>query len=59
MFVLLVLILQIADEIIESMKSGSYRGTPYSEVSLLQAAVAEGWTPEEQQLFFNTDVSGA
>ena len=43
--------MQIADEIIEKMKSGSYRGTPYTKVSLLQAARAEGLTAEEIALF--------
>lgn len=41
--------MQIADEIIVSMKSGSYRGIPYSEISLLQAAQREGLTTEEIQ----------
>lgn len=52
--------MRIADEIIYSMKTGSYRGTPYTEVSLLQVAVKEGLTDEEIAFFFeaNADIGG-
>lgn len=46
--------MRIADEIIEEMKTGSYRGVPYLKVSLLQAARAEGLTAEEVSLNFDT-----
>lgn len=46
--------MRIADEIIEKMKTGSYRGFPYLKVSLLQAARAEGLTAEEVSLIFDT-----
>lgn len=47
--------MKIADEIIEAMKGGSYRGASYSEVSLHQAAIAEGLTSEEMATFFQSD----
>lgn len=47
--------MQIADEIITSMRGGKYRGIPYSDVSLLQASVREGLTQEELQLFLKTN----
>ena len=45
--------MRIADEIIVAMKSGTYRGIPLSEVSLLQAAQREGMTTEEIQYQFD------
>ena len=47
--------MRIADEIIAAMQDGSYRGIPYSEISLMQVAIREGFTTEEMQL--NTDFS--
>ena len=42
--------MQIADEIIAAVSKGSYKGTPYSEISPLQIAYKEGFTSEEIQL---------
>lgn len=46
--------MRLVDRVLLRMKNGTYRGIPYSEISVLQAARLEGLTQEEVQLSFDT-----
>lgn len=49
----------LADDIIVSLRNGTYKGVSYRDITLWQIAVAEGFTPEELRLFIDRSGTGA
>ncbi|KAI0559504.1 Gal-2,6-Sulfurylases I [Gracilaria domingensis] len=49
----------LADELIVTLRSGSYRGVSYRDLTLWQVAVAEGFTSEELRLFVDRSGPGS